>query len=430
MFKKLPIRRAVVVLAISCLILSLTGCGGAKTGADAGNSASTEARDYYKVGVITSLSGAEVQGGNITKYGYDLWAETVNNKGGIKVGDKGYQVKLVYADDQSDPAAGANAVERMITSEKVDFILGPYTSGVTKAVAPILDKYKVPMITGSAESPSIWTQKFKYTFGSVPAADLTAISPLETLSKLPNPPKTVAVLGVNDAFSKAVAEAFKASAEKNGITVVKFDVVPAGTDFTPLISAIKQLNPDVLAVGGHENEHMEVIKASKSLGFMPKAFVMHYGITNPDFSKNLGKDADYTFGAAVWTPDLDLKDDLFGSAQDYVKAYKDKYNAIPDYTAAACSATGESFSAALAKIGAKPPLSDQQREELTKTLEQIEVNTFYGPIKFATDGNWYHDNVGLKALVIQMINGEQVIVGPEAMKAKDPVYPVPAFNVR
>lgn len=427
MFKKFTIKRVLGLAMISSLMISLAGCGSTGT---AGTSASTEARDYYKVGVITSLSGAEVIGGNITKYGYDLWEDTVNKKGGIKVGDKSYQVKLVYADDQSDPAAGANAVERMITSEKVDFILGPYTSGVTKAVAPILDKYKVPMITGSAESPSIWTQKFAYTFGSVPAADLTASSPLETLSKLADPPKTIAIIGVNDAFSKAVAESFKAAAEKNGMKVLKYDVVPAGTDFTPLISAIKQLNPDVLAVGGHEAEHMEIIKGSKSLGFMPKAFVMHYGITNPDFTKNLGKDADYVYGAAVWTPDLQLKDELYGTAQDYVKLYQAKYNAIPDYTAAACSATGQSFSAALAKIGAKPPLSDQQREELTKALEQVEVNTFYGPIKFATEGNWFHNNVGLKALTIQMVKGEQIIVGPADMKAKDAIYPVPALSGR
>lgn len=428
MFKKQLFQRVLAKMTIAGLMLSLVGCGSA--GSSASTNDSTGARDYFKVGVITSLSGAEVEGGNLTKYGYDLWAETVNKKGGIKVGDKSYQVKLVYADDQSDPAAGANAAERMITSEKVDFILGPYTSGVTKAVAPILDKYKVPMITGSAESPSIWTQKFAYTFGTIPAADLTAISPLETLAKQPNPPKTVAILGVNDAFSKAVAEAFKASAEKNGMTVVKYDIVPAGTDFTPLISAIKQLKPDVLAVGGHETEHMQVIKSSKSLDFMPKAFVMHYGVTNPDFTKNLGKDADYVFGAAPWTPDLKLQDDLFGTVQDYVKAYQTKYNAIPDYTAAGCSATGESYMAALAKIGAKPPLSDQQREQLTKTLEQTEVNTFYGPIKFATEGNWYHDNVGLKAMVIQMVKGEQVIVGPQDLKAKDPVYPVPAFSAR
>lgn len=414
------------VIMILCLVVAmsmlLAGCGGS----------TAEKRDYYKVGVITSLSGSEAYGGNVTRRGYELWAETVNKKGGIKVGDKAYQVKLVFADDQSDPNAGADAAQRMITSENVDFILGPYTSGVTMAVAPILEKYKVPMITGSAESPLIWKQKFKYTFGTIPAVDLTGSTPISTLAKDVQPtPKTIAILGVNDPFSKSVAEAFKAAAEKEGLQVVKYDIVPAGTDFTPLISAIKGMNPDILAVGGHEKEHMEIIKASKSLGLMPKVFLMHYGITTPDFIKNLGKDSDFVMGATVWTPSLEYKDDVFGSNKEYVEAARIRYGTTPDYTEAGCAVTGEIFAAALAKINAPPALNEEQREKLVKALEEVKLdNTLYGPIKFATDGNWYHNNTGLKALTIQIMNGEQVIVGPKDVKQKDPVYPVPALSSR
>lgn len=422
--KTLSTRRLFVALfIIISMAVSLTGCGG-------GNSA--EKRDFYKVGVITSLSGPEAYGGNVTKRGYELWAETVNKKGGIKVGDKSYQVKLVYADDQSDPAAAADAAQRMITSEKVDFILGPYTSGVTMAVAPILEKYKIPMITGSAESPLIWKQKFKYTFGTIPAVDLTGSTPITTLVKdTQTPPKTIVILGVNDPFSKATAEAFKAASEKEGLQVLKFDIVPAGTDFTPLISAIKGLNPDILAVGGHEKEHMEIIKASKSLGFMPKAFVMHYGITTPDFIKNLGKDSDYVLGATVWTPDLNYKDPLFGSTKEYVEQAKARYNTVPDYTEAGCAVTGEIFAAALAKVGAAPALSEADREKLVQALEGIQItDSLYGPIKFATDGNWYHNNTGLKPLTIQIVNGDQVIVGPKDANPKALVYPVPPMSSR
>lgn len=422
--KSIPLRIVPVLALMIVVAIIAAGCG-------SDSKTQQETRDYFKVGVITSLSGPEVYGGNVTRRGYDLWAETVNAKGGIKIGDKSYQVKLVYADDQSEPNAGADAAQRMITSEKVDFILGPYTSGVTMAVAPILEKYKIPMITGSAESPMIWKQKFKYTFGTIPAVDLTGSAPISTLAKeVKEPAKSIAIIGVNDTFSKATAEAFKAAAEKEGMKVLKMDIVPAGTDFTPLISAIKGLNPDILAVGGHEKEHMEIVKASKSLGFMPKAFLMHYGITTPDFIKNLGKDSDFVIGAAVWTPDLNFKDDLFGSTKQYVEASKNRWGSVPDYTEAGCSATGEVFTAALAKIGAVPPLSEEQRDKLVKVLEEIQVNTFYGPIKFATEGSWYHNNTGLKPLTIQLMKGEQVIVGPNDNKQKDPVYPVPPMGSR
>jgi len=413
-----------VLLIIFLLTLILSGCGG--------NGVKEETRNYFKVGVITSLSGPEVYGGNITKRGYEVWANEVNKKGGIKIGDKKYEVKLVFADDQSDPTAGADAVERMITSEKVDFILGPYTSGVTMAIAPILEKYKIPMITGSAESPLIWQQKFKYTFGIIPAADITGSSPITTLAKDVQPlPKTIAIIGINDPFSKSVAEAFKKSAEQEGIKVLKYDIVPSGTDFTPLISAIKELKPDILAVGGHDKDHMEIIKASKTLGFLPKAFVMHYGITSPEFTKNMGKDGDFTIGATVWTPALNLKDELFGSTKNYVEFMQKEYGVTPDYTEAGCAVTGEVFAAALAKINATPPLSEEERDKLVTALEQIELkDTLFGPIKFATEGNWYHDNTGLKPLTVQIIDGKQVIVGPKNLREQAPVYPQPDFDKR
>lgn len=407
---------------ILILSLVLTGCSELKT----------EKRDYYKVGVITSLSGSEAYGGNVTRRGYQLWADTVNKQGGIKVGDKSYRVELIFADDQSDHNIGANAAQQLITADQVDFILGPYTSGITMAVAPVLEKYKVPMITGSAESPLIWKPKFKYTFGTIPAVDLTASSPISTLMNDVHPiPQTIAILGVSDPFSKAVADSFKDAAEKAGLNVVKYDIVPAGTDFTLPISSIKELNPDILAVGGHEKEHMEIIKAAKSLGFMPKIFLMHYGITTPDFIKNLGKDSDFVMGATTWTPDLNYKDEVFGSTKEYVETSKLRYGTVPDYTEASCAVTGEIFAAALAKINAPPALNEKQREKLAYALEEVKLeSTLYGPIQFATEGNWYHNNTGLKALTIQLINGEQVIVGPKEVKLKDPVYPVPVLSSR
>ncbi|MCW8799323.1 MAG: ABC transporter substrate-binding protein, partial [Desulfobacter sp.] len=76
-----------------------------------------DARDYYKVGVITSLSGDLATGGNVTKRGYDLWAKAVNDQGGIEIQGKKYLVKLVYGDAQSEPSQGASAAERLATQE-------------------------------------------------------------------------------------------------------------------------------------------------------------------------------------------------------------------------------------------------------------------------------------------------------------------------
>jgi len=391
-----------------------------------------EKRDFFKVGVVTCLSGELAFGGSMTKQGYDMWADKVNELGGIEIEGKKYKVTLVYADTQSTPATAAVGGERLATEEKVDFILGPYASGTTLALAPITEKYKVPHITGSAESPLIWQRKFKYTFGTIPTVTIIAQASIKTLGQDVSPkPKTIAVIGMDDAFSKFAAEAFRTAAKAVGIEVVRFDIVPEGTDYTASVSATKALNPDILAMGSHEKAAMEIIKISKELKFSPKAFVQHYGMSNPDFQKGLKKDSEYVFGTSVWTPNLKHQGMvLFKTPKEYADAFKAKYGAVPDYTNAGSTAAGLAFQEALRMIKARPPLTQAQKDALVGALEKLNIMTFYGPIKFATEGEYYHDNAGLQPIALQYQGGKLVEVGPGKLKIGTPKYPTPTWEKR
>ena len=386
---------------------------------------------HFKVGVVTELSGDLATGGNVTKRGYDLWARAVNEAGGIAVAGKKFPVKLYYADAQSNPSQGAAAAERLITQEKVDFILGPYSSGVTIAVAPVVEKYKVPMITGSAESPMIWKQKFLHTFGTVPPVNFTGAAAIDTLAKLSPAPKTAVILGSNDTFSKATAEAFEAAAKKAGIKVLKFNIVPAGQDLTPLMSAVKGMRPDVVAFGGHDEELIKLVKGLHQIDFAPSALLMHYGVTEPAFVDALKTDANGVFGGAVWTEQSRTKSDvLWKDAPTYAAAAQKAFGVPADYTQAGSSAAGIAFQAALQKVGAAPPLSEAKREELVKALEGVDVETFYGRVRFATDGEFYHANVGLSPLTIQIQGGKVVVVGPAKDAEAKAQYPMTQWSKR
>jgi branched-chain amino acid transport system substrate-binding protein len=390
-----------------------------------------EARDYYKIGVVTELSGDLATGGNVTKRGYDLWAQAVNEAGGIVVGGKKFPVKLSYADAQSNPSQGAAAAERLITQEKVDFILGPYSSGVTIAVGPVVEKYKVPMVTGSAESPLIWRQKFVYTFGTVPPVNFTGAAAIQTLAALNPAPKTAVIFGSNDTFSKATAEAFEAAAKKAGIKVLKSNIVPAGQDLTPLMSAVKGMKPDLVAFGGHDEELIKLVKSLRQIDFTPGALLMHYGVTEPAFVDALKGDANQVFGGAVWTETTGTKGSLlWKDAPTYAAAAQKAFNTPADYTQAGCSAAGIAFQVALAAIGATPPLSEAKRTELVKALEAVDVETFYGRVKFATDGEYYHANVGISPLTVQIQGGKVVSVGPKASAQAPAQYPMTAWSKR
>ena len=391
-----------------------------------------EKRDFFKVGVVTSISGELAFGGSVTKRGYDMLADTLNAMGGIDIGGKKYKVQLFYADDKSTPATAAIAGERLITQEKVDVILGPYASGPTLALAPITEKYKVPHITGSAESPLIWLKKFKYTFGTIPSVNLTAQAVIGTLAKEVSPaPKTIAILGIDDAFSKFAAEAFKNASEKMGLKVLKFEILPEGSDYTPAVSAIKPLNPDIFAMGNHEKAAIEMMKIAKELKFNPKAFVQHYGMTTPDFRKGLGKDCEYVFGNAVWTPNMTHQSTLlFKTAKEYTDKFKAKFNSDPDYTEAGSTGAGIAFQEAFRAIKATPPLTDTQKDALISALEKMNIMTFYGQIKFATEGDSYHCNAGLQPVTLQYQGGKLVEVGPGKLRVVAPKFPTPAWDKR
>jgi branched-chain amino acid transport system substrate-binding protein len=413
-------RRALALGSVAALALAL-----------AQPTSAQEARDFFKVGVVTELSGDLATGGNVTKRGYDLWAQAVNEAGGIAIGGKKFPVKLFYADAQSNPSQGAAAAERLITQEKVDFLLGPYSSGVTIAVGPVVEKYQVPMVTGSAESPMIWRQKFRYTFGTVPPVNFTGAAAIKTLAALSPAPRTAVIFGSNDTFSKATAEAFETAAKAAGIKVLKFNIVPAGQDLTPLMSAVKGMKPDLVAFGGHDEELIKLVKGLRQIDFTPNALLMHYGVTEPAFVDALKADANQVFGGAVWTETTRTSSSvLWKDSAAYAAAAQKAFGTPADYTQAGCSAAGIAFQTALQSISATPPLSDAKRAELVKALEAVNVDTFYGKVKFATDGEYYHANVGLNPLTVQIQGGKVISVGPQAAAEAPAQYPMTPWSKR
>lgn len=388
----------------------------------------------FKVGVVTALSGDNAQGGEWTKRGYDLWANKVNEQGGIKIGGKGYKVQLVYYDDQSSSATAAAACERMLTEQKIDFILGPYASSATRACGPIVDKYKVPMITGSAENPAIWKDGYKYLFGTIPSVNLIGVAPLKAVMAAKPKPQTIYIVALDDPFAKATADTFKSVAEAGGLKVLGYGVVPANADYTPVFTKVRQANPDILALGSQPEQAIQMVKAIKQLRISPKAIIVHTGTGSADFTAALGKDAEYILGATVWQPQLEypgVKAGFWQSSKawfaDYQKAYNRQY---AEYTEAGSTAAGIAFQAALERAQLVPPLDEAKRAKLVTALENLNINTFYGPIKFETSGDNFHNVTKLEPLPIQIQGGKVVIVGPKSPTKSKLVYPFPGWDNR
>lgn len=409
----------------------LKGVGGVGVaGTTMGYLGGRQERDTFKLGVVTSLSGDLRFGGQVTRRGYELWRQVVNEQGGLEVDGSSHEVELVYADAQSNPSTGADAASRMVSQENVDAILGPYSSNVTLAVVPIMERAQMPHITGSAESPQIWEEQPQYTFGTIPTVTIIADRAASEIINLEPQAESVYITGVNEPFSKSTAEAMRTAAQNADVEVLGYELFPRGTDYTNVVTEAKNADPDLHLHGGHIGSHTNLINAASQLDYNPNGFMFHYGVNTDSYKQGAGDGSAFTFGATVWLPQVERTEGvLFDTPQSYVDASEAAFETTPDYTQAGSTAAGIVFGEAFKQLGASPPLSQQQKDELVSILEEIEVNTFYGTVNFETEGQYYHNNIETEPLAIQLDqDGSPIIVGSEG--ETEPTYPVPTWSER
>ena len=374
-----------------------------------------------KIGAPLAATGADAREGALTKDGYDLWAETANTRGGVKVGNTPYKVQIIYYDDQSKPQISAELTDKLITQDHVNFLLGPYGSPATFADAAIVEKYKVPMVESNGAARRIFKQGYKYVFGVLSPADDYAAAMLKAATSLKPKPETVAILSADDLFSLEVANGAKDWADHNGLKVVYFQKYPVNTaDLSAALTSIKSLRPDVLIGSGHLQESLLIMKQAQTLGVNAKFFGFTVGPTTPDFVKSLGPAAEYVFASSQWTPDVKYTGPLFGSAQNYAKLFQIRYGFTPDYHAAESAAGGLTLQLAIEKAGSLDP------QKVRDALASLDVVTFYGRIKFSAEGL----DVYKPMVTVQIQRGTVVTIWPSEVATAKAVFPTPAWDAR
>lgn len=378
------------------------------------------AADIIKFGAALSLTGKLAKEGNLVKNGYELWKETVNKRGGIKIDNKYYKVDIKYYDDESDPNRAAKLVEKLITEDGIKLILGPYGSESVFSTSAITEKYGALMVQGGAAADKLYTRGFKNLFGIYTVATEYMDDTLKMLANKTPKPSTVAIVYSNDLFSTQVAQGAKASAQKYGYKVVYYKDYPKGTqDLSTVIVEIKAKNPDILIGCGHFQDTIVIVKQSKDYKLNPKAIAFSVGPTLPDFVEALKADAEYIFGSSQWTPTLKYKDPVFGSNANFVKAFKAKFGVEPNYHAAGGAAAAVIFQRAIEKAGT---FTDINR--IRQALLSFNEETLFGKIRFDRTGKV----VGKGMPVIQILKGKQRTVYPENVAETKPVYPKPAWK--
>jgi branched-chain amino acid transport system substrate-binding protein len=411
--------RAWMVLAAGGLLV--TACGSSSGGGASGGGASTGAP--IVIGTALSATGQTSKEGTLAKQGYDLWLDWINARGGIVVGGVKHPVQIVYEDDQSKSDQSAILMQKLITSENAQFLLGPYGSAATATDAVVAEKNGIPMVEANGAAQAIFSKGYKYTFAVLSPANEYLTGVIDMAATLTPRPTTIAMLAADDSFSQEVAKAVNEYASSKGMQIVFNEKYPNGsTDVSGLLSRAKAQSPDIVLNSGHLAEAIAINKGAKDLRINAKIFAYSVGPSTPDFIHALGADADYVYDGSQWTPQVKYTPAFYLSVADYTKAYETKYNSTdpPDYHVAESTAGCLALQRAIENAGSLDP------RKVRDALASLDVTTFFGRLKFDSRGV----NVYKPMVVEQIQKGVHYTVFPQSVANGSPQYPTPAWDQR
>lgn len=376
------------------------------------------AKNVIKLGCAMSFTGSHSRTGKLYVDSYKYAVEAINKAGGVKVGGKDYQLKLVFYDDESKPTESSKLVEKLITEDKVNFLLGPYSSGITIPDSIVARRYRVPMIEGGGASGKIFSQGNKYIFGTLPQAGDYFASTLDFLKDNKPFAKKVAIIYSDDKFDVSVAEGTLAKAKEMGYDVAIYEKYTEGaSDFSSVLTKVKSAGINAILVAGHTEEAINFVQQEKELNVSPYILSLTVGPSEADFRKALGKDADYVYGVASWSTQMNFPGYIFKNTATFVKDFKKKFGYDPDYHNASAIADIAVYKDAIERAGSL------DREKVRNAIAATNLSTIYGKVTFMDNGQ-----INGTSVVLQILNGEVVQVFPNAAHAA--VYPIPAWSKR
>ncbi len=350
-----------------------------------GNALAKVEGDIIILGSSISLTGKYATNGLHTQRGYDYAVKMINDNGGVTVNGKSYDLAVKYYDDESTPARGAQLAERLIQQDGVEYMLGPYSSGMTKAIAPVSEKFGVPMVEAEGASRSLFTQGYKYLFAVLSTSEQYLATAIDmAAAKSDDPSKVrVAMAFEGDPFSMDVRAGVVDKIEQYGMQVVIDDQLPADlSDMSTTLTKVKALRPDILVISGHSKG---AATAARQIDEM-KVNVNMIALTHCEAAKvqeKFPKASDGFLCPTQWVESLSKSDPMFGSASEWNAGFKaayPSYTSVPYQSAQASAAVyvwKEAFEAA----------NSFDKDAVRDAIAATEMETFYGDIKFSENGN-------------------------------------------
>ena len=381
--------------------------------------------DKIILGAAVSLTGKYSTNGKHTQNGYNMAVDRINKLGGVKIGAKTYKFEIIYYDDESNSGRAAQLAERLIKQDGVKYMLGPYSSGLTKAIAPITEENKIPMVEANGASRSLFTKGYKYLFAVLsPANQYLEVAIDLAVEKNGGKPVKIAMAFEQDAFSQDVRLGIVAAEKRTGSKIIIDDKLPKElNDMAATLAKVKATKPDVLVVSGHSKGALTAIRQISEM----KVDIPMLAMTHCDASKlakQHGRASEYALCAAQWHKELSYKDKYFGNGIEFDKDFTKIFGYTPPYQAA------ESAAALLVWKDAFERAGSTDKEKVRDALAKTDMQTFYGNIKFAETGQNIAKPMVLFQVRCEGDKCENRLVAPTKWASHELVHPIPKWSER
>ncbi len=411
-----------------------TAPAAATTAPAAATTAPTGATKTVIIGYTASNTGKLNVESNRQSNGLNLWIKQINEAGGITLSD-GTVITFDTRsyDDESNKDRVQELYSRLINEDNADFLISPYSSGLADASAVIAEQYGRIMITTGAASDDTYTKGYTLVYQAYTPASRYLTGAIDALKQQDPNVKKIAIVHENDKFSSDVSKALRAYAEAQGYEIVLDEGYDSNTtDFGPIINKVLQAAPEALLGGGHFQDGTTLAKQIAEKQLPLKFLALLVAPPEPSFA-DLGDAALGVVGPSQWETQAAFSEDAakalgvewFGpTGAEFVSAYQAAYGGEePSYHAAGGYIAGLILQRAIEQAGSL------DTEAVKAALDQMDVMTFFGRIKFSTAAESHGLQEGHEMVYIQWQAGadgkpEKQVVWPNEAQTAELLYPV------
>ncbi|WP_415853442.1 amino acid ABC transporter substrate-binding protein [Sinomonas sp. G460-2] len=375
------IRRAVSAGASAALLMLSTACGAITAAGGNGSPAAADSGDL-KIGASLPLTGTFAEFGQAAKKGYETWASVVNAHGGLL----NRHVQLIIRDDASDQNTAVADYHSLLSSDKVDLLLGTFSSPLVGPTSAIAETSHKLFVTPTGGDPKLFQRGFKNLFMTQQA---TAIGIADVfvnyiLSLPPSQrPKTAAYPTLDDSFQIPTMDQMRSRLEAAGIKTVYQGTYSEDTqNFDQIATQIKDSGAELVAQGASFDDGVGLNRSLVKAGASPKYFYQTAGADSGSaYSQAVGSaNTNGIFFSTTWSAYSKTPGNT-----DFMDAYRGLYGAdLPHEDAADAYVAGQVLQAAVTAVGA-PGLSDQSK--LADWLRTNQVTTIIGDLAWNGDGS-------------------------------------------